>query len=294
MRLSTFRYLLKQGYYSLCKNWFMSAASILILVCCLLITGCAYLVFQNVEHGFDWAYQQNLVVAYADSGSTKEANDAILASIEELDNIESVSFISKEELLQRYQDEFGDLLDDLQEDNPLQDAFVVRFLDLSLFDGTVKQIEAIEGVDTVSYNQDLSSTLVKFRNLVLTIGSWVIALLLLVSLFIIANTIKLTVYSRRLEIFIMRSVGATRGFIRFPFMVEGLILGFFAGCLSYGLLYGLYTMIGRMFTFGSSFTLIAFSAVWWQLLLGFIVGGVLVGLIGSLISTGRYLREQTE
>lgn len=294
MRFNTFRYLLKQGYYSLCKNWFMSAASILILVCCLLITGCAYLVFQNVEHGFDWAYQQNLVVAYSVSGATEDVNTTIRETIEGMENIESVEFYSKDELLQRYQDEFGDLLDDLQEDNPLQDAFVIRFTDLSVFEQTVKQIEGVEGVDTVSYNQDLSATLVKFRNLVLTVGSWVIALLLLVSLFIIANTIKLTVYSRRLEIFIMRSVGATRGFIRFPFMVEGLILGFFAGCLSYGLLYGLYILIGRLFTFSSSFQLISFSMVWWQLLVGFIVGGILVGLIGSLISTGKYLREQTE
>ncbi|MBR2338616.1 MAG: permease-like cell division protein FtsX, partial [Clostridia bacterium] len=197
MRFNTFRYLLKQGYYSLCKNWFMSAASILILVCCLLITGCAYLVFQNVEHGFDWAYQQNLVVAYSVSGATEDVNTTIRETIEGMENIESVEFYSKDELLQRYQDEFGDLLDDLQEDNPLQDAFVIRFTDLSVFEQTVKQIEGVEGVDTVSYNQDLSATLVKFRNLVLTVGSWVIALLLLVSLFIIANTIKLATFYRR-------------------------------------------------------------------------------------------------
>ena len=121
-----------------------------------------------------------------------------------------------------------------------------------------------------------------------------IALLLLVSLFIIANTIKLTVYTRRLEIFIMRSVGATKWFIRFPFMVEGLILGSTAGALSYGLLFGLYAAVRHVFPFTSGFELISFASVWWQLLLGFLVGGVLVGLVGSFISTGRDLKEQTE
>lgn len=294
MRFNMFRYLLKEGYRSLKKNLFMSAASVLVLVSCLLITGCAFLVFENVNHGFEWAYQQNIVVAYSVSGATQEQNDSLLKEITALDNVEEVSFVSKDELLERYSAEFGDLLEDLKEDNPLQDAFVVRFIDLNLFDTTVEQIKNLENVDTVDYNSDLSATLVKVRDLVLTIGGWVIVLLLLVSLFIIANTIKLTVYTRRLEIHIMRSVGATNWFIRFPFMVEGLILGTTAGTLSYGLLFGLYTIIQRVFPFTSSFKLVAFGEVWWQLLLGFLVGGVLVGLLGSSISTGRYLKEQTE
>lgn len=294
MRFNMFRYLVKEGYRSLSKNPFMSLASILILVCCLLITGCAFLVFQNVDHGFEWAYQQNIVVAYSASETTQEQNDALLAQITALDNVESVEFVSKDELLERYSAEFGELLEDLKEDNPLQDAFVVSFKDLSIFDATVEQIRVMEHVDTVDYNSDLSATLVKVRDLVLTIGTWVIALLLLVSLFIIANTIKLTVYTRRLEIFIMRSVGATNWFIRFPFMIEGLILGFAAGTVAYGALYGLYAVVRQVFPFTSNFELISFGMVWWQLLLGFMVGGMLVGLLGSTISTGRYLKEQME
>ena len=294
MRFNMLRYLVKEGCRSLKKNWFMAAASILVLVSCLLITGCAFMVFQNVNHGFDWAYQQNIVVAYSVAGATAEQNEAVQTAIEQTDNVSDVEFVSKEELLEKYSAEFGDLLTDLKEDNPLQDAFVIRFTELSMFDETIGKIVAIEGIDTVDYNSDLSATLVKVRDLVLTIGSWVIALLLLVSLFIIANTIKLTVYTRRLEIFIMRSVGATNSFIRFPFMVEGLILGTAAGALSYGLLYGLYAVILRLFPGTATFRLISFGQVWWQLLLGFIVGGMLVGFIGSCISTARYLKEQTD
>lgn len=294
MRFNTFRFLVREGFRGMGKNWFMSAASVLVLVSCLLITGCAYLVLENIEHGFDWAYQQNVVVVYADKGLESEKLTAIEKEITGMDNIVEVEFQSKEDLLSRYEDQLGSLLEDLEEDNPLQDAFVVHFEDLSLFNQTVKKIAKLEGVESVSYNEELSATLVQARTLVLTIGGWVIALLLLVSLFIIANTIKLTVYSRRLEIFIMRSVGATQWFIRFPFMVEGVVLGCLAGALAYGLVFGLYQTIGGMFDFGAMFQLIPFASVWWRLLLGFLAGGTLTGLLGSGISMSRYLKEQTE
>lgn len=294
MRFNTFRFLVKEGVRSLRQNFFMSAASILVLVSCLLITGCAYLVYENVEHAFDWAYQQNVVVAYAKDDVTDERATAMKAEIEALDNVAQVEYISKEELLERYKDEFGDILEDLQADNPLQDAFVISFENLTLFDATVSSVKTVEGVDKVDYDQELSKTLVKVRNVVLTVGVWVIALLLIVSLFIIANTIKLTVYSRRREISIMRSVGATHWFVRFPFMVEGILLGGAAGALSYGLLFGVYEIIRQNFTFSSTLQLIPFTAVWWQLLLGFLAGGMITGILGSTLSIGRYLKEHTE
>lgn len=293
MRIDTFRYLFKDGFRNLSQNAFMTIASVLVLVSCLLLTGSAYLVYENVEHGFEWAYQQNVVVAYAESSATDEQTNTIQQTLKAMDNVADVSFISKEDLLQRYQEEFGDLLEDLENDNPLQDAFVISFTDLSLFDGTVSAIKKVAGIETVDYDQALSKSLVSIRDTVLTVGSWVIALLLIVSLFIIANTIKLTVYSRRLEISIMRSVGATHSFIRFPFMVEGVMLGCIAAVLSYGLVWLLYVVLGNNFTFGASFSLLPFAAVWWQLLLGFVVGGMLIGMLGSTISIGRYLKEHT-
>ena len=294
MRFNTLRFLIREGFRGLVKNWFMSAASILVLVSCLLITGCSYLVFENIDHGFAWAYQQNVVVAYAENGTTEEQLNEIELTLKDTANVSKVEFESKEELLKRYEAELGSLLEDLEEDNPLPDTFVIHFEDLELFDKTVAKIARMDGIDSVDYDRALSESLVQVRTLVLTVGSWVIALLLLVSLFIIANTIKLTVYSRRLEIFIMRSVGATQWFIRFPFMVEGVILGLFAGGLAYGLVFVLYQFVGGMFDFGNSFQLISFAMVWWKLLLGFLAGGVVTGLLGSGISITRYLKEQTE
>lgn len=294
MRFNTFRYLVREGFRSLRQNLFMSVASVLVLVSCLLLTGFAYLVYENVEHAFDWAYQQNVVVAYAKDTVTDERATAMKTELEALDNVAKVEYISKEALLDRYKEEFGDVLQDLEADNPLQDSFVIHFDDLKLFDNTVAAVKTVEGIDKVDYDQALSKTLVKVRDVVLTVGSWVIALLLAVSLFIIANTIKLTVYSRRLEISIMRSVGATRWFVRFPFMVEGILLGCASGVLSYGLLFGVYEVVRQNFTFSSSLALMPFSMVWWQLLLGFLVGGMITGLLGSTVPTGRYLKEHME
>ncbi len=296
MRFNTFRFLIGEGFRGLVKNAFMSAASVLVLVCCLLITGCAYLAIENIDHGFDEVYKQNVVMAYARQGTSKEDLAKIEQKIKDTDNVAQVEFRSKEELLDSYRNDpkLGTLLEDLEEDNPLPDIYVIHFDDLGLFSQTVNSIRTIRGIESVDYNEALAKMLTSARTMVFTIGIWVVALLLLVSLFIIVNTIKLTVYSRRLEVYIMRSVGATRRFIRFPFIVEGILLGTIAGGLSFGIVYGLYTLIGRYAQFGKDFQLVSFASVWQTLLIGFMGVGVLIGMIGSAISLSRYLKENTE
>ena len=294
MRFSSFRYLVREGFRNLWQNRFMALASIGVLVSCLLLTGGSYLVFRNIDHFFQWVYGQNVVVAFADADATDEESSAIQEKLQAIGNVENVEFVSKEELLERYKDSFPEvLLEDLREDNPLQDSFIVTFTDLSQFDATIQQVQQVENIDTVEYEPDIANTLTNLRRIVLAVGGWIIVLLLLVSLFIIANTIKLTVYNRRLEIYIMRSVGATSGFIRFPFIVEGMVLGLLAGGIGYGLLYFVYSQLSKMFTInGEKINLIPFSEVWGVLLIGFLVGGMLTGMLGSAISMGKYLKEQ--
>ncbi len=293
MRFSSFRYLVREGFRNLWQNRFMALASIGVLVSCLLLTGGSYLVFQNINHFFQWVYEQNVVVAFADVDATDEESAAIKEKLQAIANVESVEFISKEDLLEQYKDAFPEaLLEDLREDNPLQDSFIVTFQELSQFDTTIRQIEQVEKIDTVEYEPEIADTLTTIRKMVLVVGGWIIVLLLLVSLFIIANTIKLTVYNRRLEIYIMRSVGATSGFIRFPFVVEGMMLGLLSGGIGYGLLYFVYTQLSNVFTLnGEKISLVAFSEVWAVLLVGFLAGGVLTGMLGSAISMRKYLKE---
>lgn len=292
MRFSSFRYLVRVGFRNLWQNRFMAMASIGVLISCLILTGGAYMVFENIDRAFEWMYGQNVIVAFADMDATDEQTAAMTEKLESITNVASVEFISKEELMDRYLDSFPEELhEDLKAENPLQDSFVITFEDLSKFEATVMQIQQVEHVDTVEYEPEIAELLTKVRQVVLAVGGWIIGLLLLVSLFIIANTIKLTVYNRRLEIYIMRSVGATSGFIRFPFVVEGMMLGLISGALSYGLLYFVYTQLAGLFTFGD-YRLIAFSEVWLVLLLGFLIGGVLTGVLGSAISMGKYLKEE--
>ena len=195
--------------------------------------------------------------------------------------------------------EYTDALEDVTmesfmgEENPLPDTYIVSLTDLSLFQQTLDEISAIDGVEEASYDANTAETLTKVRQVVLGVGGAIIIVLLVVSLFIIVNTIKLTVYHRRLEIYIMKSVGATDGFVRFPFIVEGILLGITAGGAGYGLVYALYTAMVKNFDFGNPMlSLLPFSAEWLPLLLGFLVGGVLIGVVGSAISMGKYLKQE--
>ena len=293
---NTFRFLVREGFRGLGKNWFMSAASIIVLISCLLITGSAYLLTANIDDAMDWAYDQNMVVVFAEKGLDKEGLDLLKKEILSIDNVSSVRLETKEEQLEAYRDDYGDLFADLEVDNPLYDTFYVRFKDMAIFKKTVTSISKLSNVNEIKSDQTMAELLVKVRQTVLTVGGCVVLFLLVVSLFIISNTIKLTVYSRRREIFIMRSVGATRAFIRFPFMVEGVLLGVLAGGLAFGLVCGLYQVLlnSGALNFTKMVTPTPLAEVWMPLLIGFMAVGIVTGFLGSGISITRYLKEQTD
>lgn len=295
MKLSSLRYLTREGVRNVWQNRFMSIASVAVLAACLLLTGLSYLALANVERAFKWIYGQNTVVVFADTACTDTQLSAMEDTLQAIENIEQVSFLSKEETLEKYKDSLPEeTYNSLQgENNPMQDAYVVTFRDLEGFDATVEQIKGIDGVEEVSYDGDIAATLRTVRRIALELGFGVVALLLIVSLFIIANTIKLTVYNRRLEIYIMRSVGATGAFIRIPFMVEGMALGVLSGGVAFFLVWLLYVkLLGLLPQTTSLFSMVPFSEVWKVLLLGFLLIGMLTGMLGSAIATGKYLHKE--
>ena len=273
MRLSSIRYLLREGFRNAWHNRFMSVASIGVLLACLMLTGFSYLVFINVEHAFDTVYEQNVVVAYADPGTTAEQLKGMEDRLNGITNIHKVEFMSKDDILQKYKDSFSpELFEELQgDDNPMQDAFIITLEDLAKFDATVYQINQVEHVEDVSSSGDIAKTLTTVRNVVLLAGGWIIVLLLLVSLFIIANTIKLTVYARRLEIGIMKSVGATNAFIR---------------------TYFIYSRLEGMLSISAFTGLIPFERLVWVLVIGYLAAGLLTGVLGSAISIRKYLKDE--
>ena len=295
MKQHDIRYLTREGIRNTWQNRFMALASVGVLICCLLLTGSAYMVFENMEHMFRTAYEQNVVAVYMEKGADTTVVSQAAQTLKTTDNVAQVTFISKDELLTRYGTDLPEeTVESFQGDqNPLPDTFIVSMADLDLFQPTLDTISAIPGVEDVSYDGDVAATLLQVRRLVMGIGGVVALVLLAVSLFIIANTIKLTVHNRRLEIYIMKSVGATDSFVRFPFVVEGVLLGFIAGGVGYGLLYVLYALLVRNITFRTPlFSFVPFAEVWWVMLLFFLVGGILVGTVGSTISMSRYLKRE--
>ena len=289
------RYLTREGLRNVWQNRFMSVASVAVLAACLLLTGLSYLALANVERAFKWVYGQNMVVVFAKTDCTDEQIAAMGDALKAIDNVEKTEFLSKEETLEKYKDSLPqETYEGLQgDDNPMPDAYIVTFRNLENFDETVAQIKAIDGVDDASYDGNIAATLRTVRRIALEVGLGVVALLLIVSLFIIANTIKLTVYNRRLEIYIMRSVGATGAFIRIPFMVEGMTLGILSGGVAFFFVWLLYVkLLGLLPQTTALFSLVPFKEVWGILLLGFVVIGMLTGMLGSAIATGKYLHKE--
>ena len=284
MKLHVLQYLFKEGCRNTWQNRLMALASCGVLICCLLLTGFSYLVFANVDRISQSAYEQNVIAVYLKSECTAEDAADAGRAIRSLPNVDTADFISKDELLQKYADDVVELYSG--DSNPLPDTFIVSMKDLTQFDQTLIDIQNVDGVEEVSFDAGTAEVLTRFRRIVLVFGGSVIVLLLAVSLFIIVNTIKLTVHNRRLEIYIMKSVGATDSFVRFPFVVEGVLVG-------YGLTAALYNAMVNNIDFGNPMLeLIPFGQMWGPLLVYFLLGGVLVGIIGSVISMGKYLRHE--
>ena len=288
-------YLLLEGFRSVWKNRLMAMASVVVLTACILITGLASLVFVNVNYVFEQVAHQNVVVVWIEKDTAEADVQAMGDELKAMSNVSGVEFLSKEEVLERYAKDLGseELYEALKEDNPMQDSYIVTFYDLSLFEQTLEDIEKLPFTEQINAETQLADQLSQLRNILMIAGAVVVVLLVLVSLFIISNTIKLTVYSRRLEIGIMKAVGATNFFIRLPFVVEGAVIGLLSAGIAYLVTWLAYDRV--MMLFGGKvigMTLLSFGSMWWIILLAYLAGGVLTGVLGSAISMGRYLKEE--
>lgn len=297
MKLNSLRYLLKEGLRNVWSNRMMSIASIGVLISCLFITGAAVLFSVNIGSAMTTVESENSIMVYVkDTVPALTAIKEIQPAINKLPNIDSCTFIGKDEALEQYKKMFGEngsALSDLQgKENPLPNAFKVSMKDLSQYSQTVSQIKSIDGVDDTSNRSDVAKKLTDLRKLVTTAGFWIVLLLSIVSLFIISNTIRVTMFTRRLEISIMKSVGATDNFIRLPFIVEGILIGLLSGLLASILLNLLY---GKIITTVSAiipFLPIEFASVAWAVVGCFVGAGMVFGGLGSVISIGRYLKRE--
>lgn len=291
-------YLTKEGFRNIRVNHLMSIASIAVLMSCLVMMGAAFMVIVNVNNVMSEIESQNVVMVYLKDEVQGEAITELREKITLMQNVKKCEFVDKETAFKQQLEELDtDATYFEGVDNPLPDLFKVSVSDMTKFDKTVAELKTLDGVDSVRDNREIAQTLVKIRQTIFYVSIGVIAVLLLISLFIIANTVRITMYSRRLEINIMKSVGATNWFIRWPFMVEGMVLGAISGILSLAVVWGLYRLVqpsvSSMLTMVSrGFTTVSFLDYAVYILVAFLVIGIVSGGIGSLISIQKYLKER--
>ncbi len=297
MKGTSLKYLTHEGFRNVWVNRLMSLASVTVLMACLIIMGAGIMIYFNINNVVDKVQSQNVVMVYVADDASEDETTQIGTSLEGISNVESCEFVPKEVAFQeQIQSMGGDAaLFEGFDEIPLPDAYKVTVKDLSQFENTVSQIKQINKVDSVRENSDLASKLLSLRHAVSIVSVGLVIMLFLVALFIISNTIRITMFSRKLEISIMKAVGATNWFIRWPFMIEGMILGTISGIVSLGVLWGLYAVAEKVFAQTLSligFSLVPFSGYWWQILLVFVAIGLFTGGFGSLVSMAKYLKEQ--
>ena len=291
------KYLIKEGFVNVWANRLMSIASISVLACCLLLMSAASLASVNINSIMDWVEGQNVIMVYIVDGTTDERIEVIKTEIENCGNIRSVDFVPKEDAFEEWVKKLGGdigVLSDLQQEgeNPLPDAYKVTIKDLNDYDITLSRLAKISDIEQINDKREYAGKLEKISLAINVISISLVVILFIVSLFIITNTIKLTMYVRRLEVSIMKSVGATDWFIRIPFMVEGMIIGIISGVISFVAVFAIYQAALGALSSVISFGLIPFTkvAVWFLLLN--IVAGILIGVVGSSVSITKYLKRE--
>ncbi len=297
MKNASLSYLTKEGLRNVWTNRLMSIASISVLMSCLVMIGLAFMALVNMESIANDIEDKNVIIAYMPVDATDEQIQTLDGELTALSNVKSVESVSKEQAFEEQRQEFG-YSDELWaglDENPLPQSFKITVENLDIFETTVEEVKALSNVEVVRENKEFAEQLYSIRTTVSYISLGIIALLLIVSLFIISNTIRITMFSRRLEISIMKSVGATRSFIRWPFMIEGVILGFLSGIFAFLLVWGIYATLQK--TLGNALGLINFNLVGIEsyalILIGaFVLSGIIAGGLGSVFSIGKYLKEQ--
>ncbi|MCQ2450977.1 MAG: ABC transporter permease [Clostridia bacterium] len=326
MKSGDISYLTKEGIKNTVANRLMTIASVGVLVACMVVIGLAILISENGDRAIKNLEKENVVMAYMKDYSwaqygehdkplktgtngeidaseylihnDEEAQD-VCKNIEKIDNVQKVEFISSEDGLKgltkdMFADQeqyFSSFLNE-KHGNPLSCAAKVTMENMEDFDKTLEKIQKIDGIDVIRSQADSAKKIVAIKNAVKIAGAWIVAILMIISLVIVSNTIRITMYNRKLEISIMKAVGATNSFVRLPFIVEGVTIGIISAIISEGLLYVCYRIVSERLVEILGNSIIPYSDVALPLLGIFAGIGIVSGIIGSSIMISKYLRKE--
>jgi cell division transport system permease protein len=259
--------------------------------------GCAVLLYFNIDALLHSIESQNVIMVFVEKDAGEAEIKEVETALNAVENVEKVTFIPKNDAYSTVLESLGENADIMNgvDASFLPDAFEVRVADMEYFTNTVNQIRNMDHILSIRENSDLANRLEKIRTAVSYVCVGIIVMLFIVALFIIANTIRISMFTRKLEISIMKAVGATNSFIRWPFLIEGLTIGLLSAGLSMGVLYLIYRLAGEalLTIFGIlGGGLISFKDYALYLLIGFVCISVVTSGIGSIFSIGKYLKEQ--
>ncbi|MBO6126713.1 MAG: permease-like cell division protein FtsX [Clostridia bacterium] len=290
---SLLKYFVKEGFRNLYINGFMSFASVVIMVCCFVMTGIVFLIYQNIQVALKNIEFNNNITVYIKENSSQDLEN-LKSEIEDIPNVAACNIYPKSDALENYKEVLGDSINDIfeEDENPFPDALKVSMEDLSYYEETVKKITDIPEVDSVSDRSEIAKKLAGLKRLVSTVGFWITIGLAAVSMMLISNTVRITMYNRRFEISIMKSVGATNAFIRSPFIVEGLIIGLISAAFSSIILKLISTqallLISSIIPLDSSL----FDVMLKKIFVYFFIAGSILGIFSSIISIKKYLKQE--
>ena len=289
-----FGYFAHEGLSNMFSHGFMSFAAIGITVACLLIMGTFTLVAVNANGLLEDLEQENEILAYVEDTYTEAESKALQKKLEAVPNVASATYISKrqatEDFAAKYPDE--ELFQGLDPEI-FRDRYAIKVADLERQGETVEQIQSIPGIAKISAHEEIAGGFVTVRNVATVVCVALIAILFVVSVFIISNTIKLTTFDRRDEIAIMRMVGATNGFIRWPFVYEGFLFGILGAVIAFFLQWGLYEAVSRGVANNDTLQLIRiipFEQLWAPVAEVFAGAGIIIGVGGSLSAIRKFLQ----
>ena len=293
MKINNLGYLLKEGIRGIFLHGFMSFAAVCVTVACLLIVGSFSCLIYNVNIMVEDLNKTNEILVYIDSELPDADAKSVGTQINQIANVQNAVFVSREEALKDFiADHQGDEAFSGVEASDLRHRFVVTLMDNSLMEETVSAIEGIAGVAKINAAYELAEGFSTMQDVLHIASLAVIAVLLIVSLLIISNTVKLAMYDRRDEIAIMKMVGATNGFIRLPFVVEGFALGMLGAALAFGLEWLMYdALVLRLESVDTLklFSFVPFTELLWPMVATFVAAGLFVGIVGSWTSIRKFM-----
>lgn len=297
MKVSTIRHFTVDASKSLIRNKTLSIASIATVATTLFILGIFLLGVFNVDQGIKKIGSQFEVKVYMKDDISIKDKKVLAMKINKMEGIAEVKEETKKDALEKFKEMVGDdekyknVIEDFKRNNPLPESYIIRVKKPENVDTVVNELTGEAGVEKIQSAKDLVERVVNITNSIKWAGLAIFILLFFVSLFLIMNTIKLTVFSRKREIGIMKYVGATDWFIRWPFIIEGIIIGLLGSLLATGVLYYVYKLIvskisNDLFMFAMIEPMYILKTLLWQ----FTLGGVIIGIFGSIISVRKFLK----